>query len=95
MGCDWTTSCRDGNTFVYTDASLSVHAGVVRHGSINDKLYVIEVGNKWVKVHPESYGEDYKNHGDDVYIYSNCINVDSNGNLKNKNAVCEYSNCPG
>ena len=95
LGCDWTTSCRDGNTFVYTDASLSVHAGVVRHGSINDKLYVIEVGNKWVKVHPESYGEDYKNHGDDVYIYSNCINVDSNGNLKNKNAVCEYSNCPG
>lgn len=94
-GCDWTTSCRDGNTFVYTSSSLSTYAGVVRHGSINDKLYVINISSKWVEVHAESFGENYNNHGDSVYIYRNCLNIDSNGNLKGKNSVCSYSSCPG
>ena len=55
--------------------------------------------NSYVKIYKKSASEyvytPYIYCGDDVYIYSNCINVDSNGNLKNKNAVCEYSNCPG
>lgn len=95
-GCDWVTSCREGDTFIYEDSRLlngSPYAGTVKHHvkGKNDRLFVIKnnVGSGSY-VHAET-GHFYSTHSgtQNVYIYRNCINP-----VGNRNRVCSFSQCP-
>ena len=92
-GCEWVTSCRDGNTFIYTSSAANVYAGTVKHkpGNSSDKLYVLGTSGSMTKVYAET-GSFYPAAGGGhvVWIYSNCINP-----LGTRNQFCPYSSCPG
>jgi len=91
-GCDWVTSCRNGNTFIYTTSAANVYAGTVFHekGGSSDKLYILGTYGSMTKVYAESGNFYPAASGRVVWIYSNCINP-----AGQRNQFCPYAKCPG
>ena len=93
-GCTWMTSCRNGNTYIYTNSSKTKYAGTVYHkkgSKCSDRLYLID-GSKDKRLYIYSpcnkviwYKEKIINKPI-AYIYSDCIDDENN--------VCSYSTCP-
>ncbi len=90
-GCEWKTSCREGNTKIYTSAGANLEAGYVQHhlAGASDILYIIGETASMYEVVPASVARKYSYFPSNnrVWIYKNCVG--------GSNSVCPYSTCPG
>ncbi len=99
-GCPWVTSCRQGKTCVYSDASRAAQSsvfcdGTVSHNIFNtstdDKMYILGYEGRFAKVYSSKYvGKlPFGSKNGIVYIWTKCINFST------PNTACAYSQCPG